>query len=96
MSSITIDGISEGLAQRLQTRASAKGHTIEEAALDIISGALPGSDKAVPDYPGSAKELLERIRAGYREIGWRDDVEVVELSSRCCCQCHAQAQNRQQ
>ena len=86
--SITIDGLSEGLAQRLRTRAAAKGHTMEEAALDILNGALPGSDDAAPDSPGSAKEAYERIRARYREIGWRDDVEVAELSSRCCCQCH--------
>ena len=90
MGSITVDGISEGLAQRLRTRAAAKGHTVEEAALDILSGALPGSDEAVPDYPGSAKEAYERIRARYRKIGWRDDVEVVELSSRCC-PCHRES-----
>ena len=84
MSSITIDGLSEGLRQRLQTRATAKGHTLEEAALDILSGALPGSDEAVLDYPGSAKEVLERIRAGYSEVGYRDDVE---LPHRCRCRC---------
>ncbi len=84
MGKITIEGVSEGLLQRLQTRAAAKGHTVEEAVLDVLSGALPGSDEAVPDYPGSAKEAYERIRAGYGEVGYRDDVE---LPHRCRCRC---------
>ena len=84
MDSITIDGISEGLLQRLQTRATAKGYKVEEAVLDILKGALPESDKKVPDYPGSAKEAYERIRAGYSEVGYRDDVE---LPHRCRCRC---------
>lgn len=84
MSSITIDGVSEGLAQRLRTRAKAKGHTIEQAALEILNGALPGSDDAAPDYPGSAKEALEQIRAIYGAIGWLDDVE---LPPRCQGRC---------
>ena len=85
MDSITISGLSEGLVQRLQTRAAAKGHSLEEAVLDILSGALPGSANAVPNYPGSAKEAYERIREIYGAIGWRDDVE---LPPRSCCQCH--------
>ena len=89
--SITIEGLSEGLAQRLQTRATAKGHTLEEAALDILSGALPGSDEAVPDYPGSAKEVLERIRARYREIGFRDLDEEPPSLTPCCCPCHRES-----
>ena len=91
MGSITVDGISEGLAQRLRTRAAAKGHTVEEAALDILSGALPGSDKAVPDYPGSAKEAYERIRARYAEIGYRDLDEEPPSLTPCCCRCHSES-----
>lgn len=84
MGSITIDGVSEGLAQRLRTRAAAKGHTLEQAALEILNGALPGSPEAAPDYPGSAKEALAQIRAIYGAIGWLDDVE---WPTRCRCQC---------
>ena len=90
MGSIKIDGLSEGLLQRLQTRANAKGHTLEEAALDILIGALPGSDKAVPDYPGSAKEAYERIRAMYAEIGFRDLEEEPPSLTPCCCPCHSE------
>ena len=87
MSSITIDGVSEGLAQRLRTRARAKGHTLEQTALEILKGALPGSDKAAPDSPGSGKEALEQIRAIYGAIGWLDDLE---LPPRCRCRCQGQ------
>ena len=90
MGRITIDGISEGLAQRLQTRAAAKGHTVEEAVLDILSGALPGSDKAVPDYPGSAKEAYEQLRAIYEPLGGRS----VEPPPRRCCE-HVCSNGRQ-
>jgi plasmid stability protein len=79
---IEVTGLSDGLVQRLQTRASAKGHSLEEAVLDILNGALPGSTDAVPSYPGSAKEALEQIRAMYSEIGWADD--VVLPPRRCC------------
>ena len=72
MSSITIDGLSDGLMQRLQTRAAAKGHTVEEAVLDILNGALPGSDKAVADYPESAVEAYKHIRAIYEPLGGRN------------------------
>lgn len=84
MGSITIDGLSEGLAQRLRTRATAKGHTVEETALEILSAAMPGSDEVAPDYPGSAKEAYEQIRAMYAEVGFRDDVE---LPHSCRCRC---------
>ena len=87
MGSITIDGVSEGLAQRLRTRAKAKGHTLEQAALEILNGALPGSDKAAPDSPGSGKEMVAQIRAIYGAIGWLDDVE---WPTRCRCQCQGQ------
>ena len=82
MGSITIDGLSDGLVQRLQTRAAAKGHTLEEAVLDILNGALPGSVEAATDYPGSAKEAYELIRAIYEPLGGRN----IEPPSRRCCE----------
>jgi plasmid stability protein len=85
---IEVTGLSDGLVQRLQTRASAKGHSLEEAVLDILNGALPGSTDAVPSYPGSAKEALERIRAMYAEIGFRDLDHEPPLLTACCCPCH--------
>ena len=82
MGSITIDGVSEGLAQRLRTRARAKGHTLEQTALEILNGAMPGSDEARPDYPGSAKEVLAQIRAIVEPLG---GIEL-DIPPRGCCE----------
>lgn len=94
MSRISIDGLSDGLLQRLQTRASAKGHSLEETALDILKGALPGSDEVAPHYPGSAEEAYRMMREIYGAAGWRDLEPEDEIRLRCSCDCHRLKEQR--
>lgn len=62
MDSITIDNLDKDLKERLQTRASRNGRSIEDEVREILRSAL------IENYPQS-DNLTERIRQRFAGLG---------------------------
>lgn len=73
MASITIRNLDDEVKQRLRIRAAAHGHSMEQEARDILGAAL--------EQPETGEELVRRIRARFKEVGYIEPGEL-EIPSR--------------
>ena len=62
MGSITIDGLDDGLIERLRERAETNGRTVEEEARGILA-------EAVPYVHPDLENLAEAIRSIFEPLG---------------------------
>ena len=62
MGSITVDGLDDGLMERLRERAEANGRTVEEEARAILV-------KAIPCLHPAPENLAEAIRSIFEPLG---------------------------
>ena len=62
MGSITVDGLDDGLMERLRERAKTNGRTVEEEARAILV-------KAVPCFHPAPENLAEAIRSIFDPLG---------------------------